>query len=286
MRTVVLGAPGQLGRDLCPRLTGEVLPFGRADVDLTDAVRLRDRLQDLRPDVVVNCAAYNFVDKAEAEPEAAFAVNAWAVRNLAAVCRDLECTLVHFSTDYVFGLDAARTTPWNEDDPPGPVSVYGLSKLAGEHLVRSTCPKHLVIRTCGLYGVWGSGGKGGNFVETTLRLAGQGKPVRVVNDQRCSPSFTADVAATTVGLMEAGQYGLYHVTNAGDCTWFEFTREIFRVVGVTVDLRPITSIEFGAAARRPPYSVLANEKLSSVGLTAPRPWTEAIRSYLAERPKK
>jgi dTDP-4-dehydrorhamnose reductase len=283
MRTVVVGAPGQLGRDLCPRLTGEVVPLGRADVDLTDAPRLRSRLQALSPDVVINCAAYNFVDKAEAEPEAAFAVNAWAVRGLAEVCRDLDCKLVHFSTDYVFGLDSARSTPLTEEDPPGPVSVYGLSKLAGEYLVRSTCPRHLVIRTCGLYGVWGSGGKGGNFVETMLRLAGQGKPVRVVNDQRCTPSFTADVAAATVALIGTGRHGLYHITNAGDCSWFALAREIFRVSSISADLQPITSAEFGAAAGRPAYSVLANEKLATVGVTAPRHWAEGLAAYLRER---
>ena len=184
MRTAVFGALGQLGRDLCPRLLGEVIPLSRADGDLTDARRIRQLLADIRPQFVVNCAAYNFVDKAESEREQALAVNAWAVHDLASICRDLDCCLVQFSTDYVFGIDSARRDPITENDPPGPVSVYGLSKLAGEYLVRSTCPKHFVIRTCGLYGVWGSGGKGGNFVETMLRLAEQAKPIRVVNDQR------------------------------------------------------------------------------------------------------
>jgi dTDP-4-dehydrorhamnose reductase len=232
---------------------------------------------------VVNCAAYNFVDQAEAEPDAAFAVNAWAARNLAGVCRDLDCTLVHFSTDYVFGLDASRSKPWSEADAPGPVSVYGLSKLAGEYLVRGTCPKHYVIRTCGLYGVWGSGGKGGNFVETMLRLAGEGKSLRVVNDQRCTPSFTADVAAAAAELIRTGRYGLYHLTNAGDCTWFEFTREILRIVGTATDVVPITSTDFGRPAPRPPYSVLANDKAASVGVRTPREWREALRAYLHER---
>jgi dTDP-4-dehydrorhamnose reductase len=283
MRTAVLGAPGQLGRDLCPRLGGEVLPLGRADADLTDPTRLRELLERLRPDVVVNCAAYNYVDKAESEPAAALAINALAVRDLATICRDLDCTLVHFSTDYVFGLDAGRSVPWTENDPPGPVSVYGLSKLAGEFLVRSNCPKHIIIRTCGLYGVWGSGGKGGNFVETMLRLAGQGKPVRVVNDQRCTPSFAVDVATATSSLIAAGARGSFHITNAGDCTWYEFAREIFRAAGMNVEVTPITSAEFGAAARRPSYSVLSNEKLRGSGIAVPRPWTDALRAYLAER---
>ncbi len=286
MRTVVLGAPGQLGRDLVPRLPGEVIPSGRADVDLTDSVALRAKLSSMRPEIVVNCAAYNFVDKAESEPAAAFAVNTWAVRDLATVCRDLDCTLVHFSTDYVFGLDAARTSPWTERDAPGPVSVYGLSKLAGEYVVRATCPKHFVIRTCGLYGVWGSGGKGGNFVETMLRLAAQGKPLRVVNDQHCTPSFTTDVAKATADLLQTDAYGLYHVTNAGECSWYELAREIFRASGTTADLTPITSPEFGAPARRPAYSVLAADGLRAAGISQPRPWTEAIAAYLDARPER
>lgn len=283
MRTVVLGAPGQLGRDLCPRLEGEVIPLARADVDLTDSAALRARLTELRPAIVVNCAAYNFVDKAEGEPDAACAVNAWAVRDLAMICRDLGTTLVQFSTDYVFGLDETRTTPLAETDAPGPVSVYGLSKLTGEYVVRSLCPKHFVIRTCGLYGVWGSGGKGGNFVETMLRVAGQGKPLRVVADQHCTPSSTADVAAATVKLMATKAYGLYHLTNAGACSWFEFARHIFQTAGISSDLTPIMSAEFGAPARRPEYSVLSSEKVRSVGVPTPRPWQEAVADYLRTR---
>src|SRR6478672_4539678 len=209
MKFAVIGAAGQLGHDLCPRLTGEVVPLDRTRADLTDLKLLRATLTDVRPDVVVNCAAYNFVDKAEAEPEAAFAVNAWGVRQLALACRDLGCVLVHFSTDYVFGLDEARRVPYAEADAPGPMSAYGLSKLAGEYLVRALCPRHFVIRTCGLYGVWGSGGKGGNFVETMLRLAGEGKPLPVVADQVCTPSYTADVAVAAAALIGTSRYGLY-----------------------------------------------------------------------------
>jgi dTDP-4-dehydrorhamnose reductase len=143
-----------------------------------------------------------------------------------------------------------------------------------------------VIRTCGLYGVSGSGGKGGNFVETMLRVAGQGKPLRVVNDQRCTPSFTADVAEAAAALIRTGTFGLYHVTNAGDCSWFEFAAEIFRAAGVTAELTPITSAEFGAPARRPGYSVLSNEKVQTVGVPLPRPWREALRGYLRQRASK
>src|SRR5262245_43126254 len=283
MRTAVLGAAGQLGRDLCPRLPGEVIPLSRADADLTDTARLREALTSRRPDIVINCAAYNFVDRAESEPDVAFAVNARAVRDVAMICRDLDCTLVHFSTDYVFGLDEARRTPYAESDPAGPVSVYGVSKLAGEYFVRSNCSKHYVIRTCGLYGVGGSGGKGGNFVETMLRLAGEKKPIRVVNDQRCTPSFTADVAATAVELIGKGKFGLYHVTNGGDCTWFELAREVFMAAGVPAELTPITTAEFGSPARRPGFSVLSHEGLMKAGVSPPRHWSGGLRAYFRAR---
>jgi dTDP-4-dehydrorhamnose reductase len=286
LRYAVLGALGQLGRDLCPRLPGDVLPLTRDQIDLARPDAVGPALAALRPDVVVNCAAYNFVDRAEAEPEAAFTVNAWGVRALAAACRDLGCTLLHFSTDYVFGLDDSRTTPYREADAPGPVSVYGLSKLAGEYLVRALCPRHLVVRTCGLYGVWGSGGKGGNFVEAMLRVAGQSKPLRVVADQVCTPSYTPDVAAAAVALLEKGRPGLYHVTNAGSCSWHDFAAAIFALAGARADLSPITSREYGAAARRPAYSVLAGEAYQALGLPPLRPWSDALAAYLEERRRR
>src|SRR5438477_3422949 len=285
-RYAVLGANGQLGRDLCPRLSGDVHALTRDQADLTKPADLRVFLTNLRPDVVVNCAAYNFVDRAEGEPAAAFAVNAWGVRDLATICRDLDCTLVQFSTDYVFGLDETRQAPWREGDAPGPVSVYGLSKLAGEYLVRSLCPRHFVIRTCGLYGVWGSGGKGGNFVETMLRLAAQGKPLRIVADQTCTPSYTLDVAEASRALMQTERYGLYHLTNAGSCTWHELASTIFVLSGLNVRPAAITSAEFGAAARRPRYSVLAAEAYQALGLPPLRSWRDALAAYLEERRHK
>ncbi|HKB38427.1 MAG TPA: dTDP-4-dehydrorhamnose reductase [Gemmataceae bacterium] len=283
MKYAVLGAAGQLGRDLCSRLPDEVVPLTRAEADLTQRGALRKLLSDLRPDVVINCAAYNFVDRAEDEPDAAFAVNAWAVRELAVACDELGVVLVHFSTDHVFGLDTARRTPYAEDDAPGPVSVYGLSKLSGEYLVRALCPRHIVVRTCGLYGAWGSGGKGGNFVETMLRLTRELRAVRVVSDQVCTPTYTADLAAAVVSLLKIGTYGLYHVTNAGACSWHEFARTIFELEKLDVDLTAISSAAFGAKARRPAYSVLDAAAYRRLGLPALRPWQEALAAYLAER---
>jgi dTDP-4-dehydrorhamnose reductase len=283
MRCVVLGAGGQLAADLVPRLPGEVVPLTRAGADLTQPAELRAALAELRPDAVVNCAAYNFVDRAEADPESAFAVNAWGVRHLAEVCRDLGCLLVHFSSDYVFGLDEGRSAPYREADAPGPLSVYGLSKLAGEYLARAVCPRHLMLRTCGLYGARGVGGKGTNFVETMLRLAREGRPLRVVADQVCTPSYTVDVAAAAVALLQAGREGLYHLTNGGACSWHEFAGAVFALAGVRADLTAITSREYGAAARRPSYSVLDTAAAAAAGAGPLRPWREALADYLRER---
>ena len=283
MRYAVIGAAGQLGRDLCPRLPGEVIPLGRDRADLTRPELLRETITSLRPDAVINCAAYNLVDKAETEPSSAFAVNTWGVRDLAAICNDLGVLLVHYSSDYVFGLDATHRSPWQEDDAPGPISVYGVSKLAGEYLVRALCPRHLILRTCGLYGVWGSGGKGGNFVETMLRLATQGRELRVVADQECTPSYTVDVAAATVALLETGQTGLYHVTNAGSCSWHEFARTIFELTGMKPNLTPIASSDYGAPARRPTYSVLSNQRYEMSSLPVVRTWRDALAAYIRER---
>src|SRR5262249_37139911 len=187
-----------------------------------------------------------------------FGVNAMGVRTLAAACGNLGGTLVHFSTDYVFGLGANRTEPWKETDAPGPVSVYGLTKLAGEFFVRSICPKHFVIRTCGLYGAWGVGGKGGNFVETMLRLQKEGKPLRVVSDQFCTPTYTVDLAEAVANLTTTDKFGLYHLTNSGSCSWHEFASTIFFLQELAVQVAPITSAEYGAQAQRPAYSVLDN----------------------------
>jgi dTDP-4-dehydrorhamnose reductase len=286
MKYAVLGAAGQLGRDLCPRLAGSVVPLGRDRADLTRPELLRATLTELRPDVVVNCAAYNFVDRAESEQEAAFAVNAWGVWSLAAICRDLGCVLAHFSTDYVFSLDSERRSPYRETDAPGPICVYGLSKLSGEYLVRAVCPRHFIIRTCGLYGVWGSGGKGGNFVETMLRLAGQEKPVRVVADQICTPSYTVDVATATAALLQTDAFGLYHVTNAGSCSWHEFAAAIFEETRIPADLTPIPSGDYPTPARRPGYSVLDGTAYQALGLPPLRPWRVALTAYLQERRQK
>jgi dTDP-4-dehydrorhamnose reductase len=281
MRTAVLGADGQLGRELLSRFQNPH-PLRRADCDLARAETVAPAVERAAADVLVNCAAYNIVDRATSEPDAAFAVNSVGVRHLATACATVGTKLVHFGTDYVFGGDP-RATPFDETDDARPVSAYGESKLAGERFALAASQRNLVIRTCGLYGAHGAGGKGGNFVETMLRLAREGKPLRVVNDQRCTPTYTVDLAEATEELIRRDASGLVHVTNGGDCTWFEFAQEIFRLAGLTPNLTPITSAEFGAPARRPAHSVLSNAKLHGLGVKPLRHWKDALAAYLAAR---
>jgi dTDP-4-dehydrorhamnose reductase len=279
---VVVGANGQLGGEFIAR-NGEMTGLTRPKFDLTHPETMRAKLTELEPDVVLNCAAYNFVDRAESEPDAAFAVNAWGVRHLAEICRDLDCVLVHYSTNYAFGLDAERRTPYTENDCPGPISAYGMSKLAGEYFVRATCPKHFVIRTAALFGLRGQGGKGTNFVELMLRLAKEGKPIRVVNDQVCTPTSTVDLAVATIVLIQTRRYGLYHLTNSSSCSWHEYAQTIFELAGVQANLTGVTSEEFSAPAPRPRYSVMANAACQSLGWRELRPWREALKDYLRDR---
>ena len=282
MRIAVIGAFGQLGSDLVPLLGERVIPFGHTDIEITDPTSIATTFATARPTHVINCAAYNLVDRAEDEPEVAHRVNGLGPSHLAKWCVAHEVTLLHVSTDYVFGQDSSRRTPLDETAPTGPVSVYGSSKLAGELAVRSLCPRHFIVRTCGLYGQRAARGKG-NFVETMLRLGHERPELRIVADQRCTPTSTADLAAALASLIETNAFGTYHATNAGDCSWFEFACEIFRLANLPVKVTPSTASEYAAKARRPDYSVLDCAKLTNVlGRPLP-PWQETLARYIAER---
>lgn len=284
VRCALIGAAGQLGFDLARTfdLPGELIRLTRADLDLLDAGATRRILRDLRPTHVVNTAAYNQVDRAEEEPAAAVALNAEAVGALAETCDALGATLVHFSTDYVF--DGHRTTPYGEDDAAAPLGRYGASKLAGERLALAGGRRAFVFRVCGLFGIARSAGKGGtNFVETMLRLAGAGRPIRVVRDQVLTPSYTLDLAPKVWRVLARDAPGLYHLTNAGATSWYDFAREIFRLSGLTPDLTGVTAAEYAARARRPAYSVLRHDRLAALGEDDLRSWSEALAAYLRER---
>lgn len=277
-----MGARGQLGRELLRCFSGHhVVALTRDDCDICDAPTVRRRLEEIRPAIVVNTAALTHVDGCEDDPAAAFAVNASAVRALASMCSALGSVLIHISTDYVFGGE--KRCPYDEEDPPAPLNVYGISKLAGEYFVQTICPSHFIVRTSGLYGHPSTGVGHGNFVETMLGLAGAGKPIRVVVDQIVSPTYTRDLAETIGHLMQTDAYGLYHVTNTGECSWHRFAERIFALAGISADLCTTTSVEFGAKARRPPYSVLAHRRLLDLGFREPRTWEDALAAYLEER---
>jgi dTDP-4-dehydrorhamnose reductase len=289
MKALLIGANGQLGSDLQKALQAAghaVIASQHADLDVTDPQSVRDAVAMHHPDVVINTAAYHKVDEVEQNPERAFAVNAIAPFHVAQIGKAAGAAVMFISTDYVFGGDRARRTAYTELDAPAPLNVYGASKAAGESLTRIAWEKSWVVRTSGLYGVRGASGKGGNFVELMLRLAGEGKPIKVVNDQRLTPTYTVDLARTLVGLLESGKYGLYHATCEGECSWFEFAAKIFALQGLSPDLTPVPSTAFPTIAARPAYSVLANMGLAGIGLPPMRPWQDALRDYLQARLSK
>jgi dTDP-4-dehydrorhamnose reductase len=283
MKVAVIGANGQLGTDLCRMLTAQsvsVLPLTRREIDVSDAAQVDKVLGSIRADVVISTAAFHKVEECEKQAVPSFTVNAIGPRNLALACRQNNAALVHFSTDYVF--DGISRRPYTETDLPRPLNVYGVSKLAGEHMLRLTWERHFVIRTCGLYGLAGSAGKGGNFVETMLKKAGEGAPIRVVNDQVLTPTFTGDLAEAVSKLIQTEAYGLYHASAEGECSWYEFARKIFELEKLKVDLRAVSSAEFSSPVQRPAYSVLSKQKLSQLGI-AMKTWQEGLASYLAAR---
>lgn len=284
MRCALIGVTGQLGHDLARTfdLDGELVKLTRADLDLIAPGAIGRVLRQLRPTHVVNCTAYNLVDRAEDERDTAFALNAEAVGALAETCEALGATLVHFSTDYVF--DGTKRTPYTEDDTPGPLGVYAASKLAGERAALEHCRRAYVIRVCGLYGIAQSATAGRtNFVETMLRLAASGRAMRVVHDQVLTPSYTLDIAPKVWRILARGAPGIYHLSSAGQTSFYDFAREIFRLSGLTPSLTPVTAEEYGARAKRPPYSVLAHTRLAALGEDDLRPWQEGLAAYLRER---
>jgi dTDP-4-dehydrorhamnose reductase len=279
MKIALLGANGQLGQDLLRALRQyDVYALTRTDFEVTDHARVREKLLEIRPDVVLNTTAYHRVDDCETHADLAYAVNALAVLNLVRVANDLDAVLLHISTDYVF--DGRARQPYTEYSEPFPLSVYGNSKLAGEILVRTMAKKYFLIRTCGLYGVAGSQGKGGNFVQTMLTKAKRGETIRVVHDQVVTPTYTADLADQIAQILPTRQFGLFHMTNEGSCTWYEFASAIFELSKIQADLSPTSSDVYKTPAIRPKYSVLENARLKELRLNRMRHWRDALAAYL------
>ena len=285
MRIAVTGAYGQLGGELCRQLGDDAIPLEIDTLDLTDRAAVLQRLAELQPEAVINCAAYTAVDRAEEEPEACRAVNAGAVENLADACRRLNCPLMQISTDYVFGGRADRVTPRRETDPTSPQGVYAWTKYEGE-LAAARWKKHLIVRTCGLY-ARPSDDRACNFVKTMLRLGNSRSELKIVGDQHCTPSYVPHVARAALFLSGAtGQgpapWGVYHVASRGATTWYDFAAEIFRLANIEIRLHPITTAEYGAAAPRPVYSVLDTTAYHALGGPAMPDWKTALVEYFAE----
>jgi dTDP-4-dehydrorhamnose reductase len=283
MKIAVIGANGQLGSDVVAAFAthgDEVVPLAHSDIELSNIDSVSVRLQELRPQIVVNTAAMHHVENCEREPEKAFAVNGLGTRNLALVARDIDAALMHVSTDYVF--DGAKGHPYEETDPPNPLNVYGNTKLSGEYFVRCTMKKHFVLRTSAIFGRSPCRAKGGlNFIELMLKLARERGEVRVVDSEFITPTSTAELARQMVALSRAECYGLYHATAEGSCSWHEFAREIFDRTGTKVNLMVAGANEFPAKVPRPKYSVLENRGLKSHKLNVFKPWQEGVREYLS-----
>jgi dTDP-4-dehydrorhamnose reductase len=284
MKILLIGANGQLGSDLYIALKGhDLTPLTDKDIDITDIGSVFKACRRYKPHTIINTAAYVRVDDCEDNVELAFNVNALGTRNVAVAAEEIGSVLVHISTDYVLGGDVKRTVPYTEFDAPAPINVYGASKLAGENYVQHLCIRHFIVRTSALFGVAGSMGKGGNFVETMIKLAKENDELRVVNDQVFSPTYAKDLSAVIVKLIDTKFYGIFHITNSGTCSWYGFTQEIIKLMGFRTRVIPISSEEYPQKAARPHYSVLDNYKIRLVGIGDMRQWQEAVRDYMTAR---
>ena len=286
MKILVTGAAGQLGRELCRMLGPGAVGVDIDTVDLTKRPAVELAVRECRPDAVINCAAYTAVDQAESEPERCRAVNATAVNYLAHACREVDCPLVQISTDYVFCGSTPGGPPHREDDRPEPRGVYAVTKFEGEQAAARHA-KHLIVRTCGLY-ARPSHAEARNFVKTILRLARSRSSLRVVGDQHCTPSYVPHVARAVLFLAgrDSGKpapWGIYHVTNQGGTTWYEFAREVVRLAGIDVTIEPITTADYGAAAPRPAESVLDTTRYHLLGGPPMPDWREALAEYFGVR---
>ena len=285
MKVAVIGGNGQLGSDAALAFSAEgwsVTSLTHQDVEISSLDSVRLALGDLRPDVVVNTAAYHNVDKCEAEPGLAFAHNGIGARNVAQVTAETGAKLMHVSTDYVF--DGQKNAPYLEEDMPAPLNVYGNTKLSGEFFVRCTNPRHFVVRASAIYGESPCRAKGGlNFVELMLKLSKEKKELRVVDDEFVTPTPTAQIAKQLVVLSKSSDYGLYHATAEGSCSWYEFASAIFELTNTKIQLERARPGEFPAKVPRPKYSVLENRALKSRSLNVFTHWKVGLENYLARR---
>jgi dTDP-4-dehydrorhamnose reductase len=278
---LITGGGGQLASDLEEQLRGdcEVSAPSRSDLDITDQAALDRAFERIQPAVVFNCAAFHNVEVCEREEDRSFEVNARAVKRLAQRCADAGAGLVHLSTNYVFAGD--RDAPYSEVDQPSPRSIYAISKLAGEHAALAYCPSALVVRGSGLYGRHGSASKGGNFVQRMIKRAREQGALKMVADQRLTPTYTADLAEVLIAAVKRDVTGLLHVTNSGSCSWHEFTLAIMEIAGIDVPVEPVQTVRPVGGADRPLNGVLSSERTLEGGIATLRSWRAALEDYMA-----
>jgi dTDP-4-dehydrorhamnose reductase len=275
VRALITGGGGQLASDLVELLGDEAVAFSHAQLDVADVDALARTIDEVAPDVVINCAAFHNLDVCEAEPDQAWAVNVRAVREMAARAP----RLVHLSTNYVF--DGRRPEPYGEDDVPAPRSVYAITKLAGEHAALAYGSRGLVVRAAGLYGLHGSVSKGGNFVQRMLARGREQGALKMVADQLLQPTFTADLAAAIVDALERDIDGVLHLTASEACSWHEFTVAIMELAGLDVPVEAVSTVIPPGGVDRPLNGVLARPRADALGLPALRPWREGLEDYMS-----
>ena len=282
MKVMIIGADGQLGSDLvrvfAKKTDWDLVPLTIHDLDVTDVEKSKSVIQIHRPDVIVNTAGYIQVDLCEIHIEKAFQVNAFAQKHLSEFCRASQIKYCLFSTDYVF--DGKKATPYKESDPAQPISLYGVSKLAGEQIVQYMMEQYCIIRVSGLYGTTSPMGKKGNFIEMILENAQKGGILRVVDDQILTPTFTLDIANQMVKLLPSNESGIFHMTNHGSCSWYEFAKEILKKCGLQNEVLRAKTGDFGELADRPNYSVLENDHLACLNMDEMAEWQNALDRYL------
>ena len=279
MKVLVTGIGGQLGHDVVRELEQrghEVVGVGRDEMDITDAEKVGGVIRACAPDAVIHCSAYTAVDRAEDEADQCRKVNVEGTKNIAEVCAELDCKMIYISTDFVFSGEGER--PWETDDAAGPISVYGRTKYEGEAEVKSRLDKFFIVRIS-----WVFGKNGNNFVKTMLRIGKENGAVKVVDDQIGSPTYTRDMAVLLADMVQTEKYGVYHASNEGFCSWYEFAKEIFRLAGMDeVSVTPITSDQFPAKAKRPFNSRMSKEKLMQDGFNKLPSWQDALIRYMQE----
>lgn len=281
MKITVIGSNGQLGTDLVKVLgiDHEVVPLTHDDIEVSDYSSCLI-LKDHQPDVIINTAAFHKTDQCEEDSLKTFSVNSLGARNVATISKEINATAVYISTDYIF--NGTKNKPYNEQDKPTPINTYGISKLAGECFTTQN-PEHYILRVASVFGQAGASGKGGNFVETMINKAKKNETITVVDDMWMSPTYTKDASLIMKAMLENHiPYGVYHATNKGYCSWYQFAQEIFRLTGLTPDLNPTTTDPNYGKAQRPAFSALTSTKLGKHNLEA-RSWKDALKAYLLEK---